>query len=314
MLALDDPITAAEVLRAFHHDEAFLFLGAAFNTVTIILVGLCVIRRKPDGLLLSLAWFAHLYGIRLWMNSELLNMSETPSESLHRIRAAIDYLVPVPAWIFFNYAGFLGRLRKNLWIFLSIFIGLSIASLIFGPRPAFHHINNTVVIVSLLIMAFRWSRRMIHERESRVIGIGLLSFILLALVDNLSRYARVEPYGFAILLACLGYVAAHRTLQRDREYTELQQELDLARRIQLSILPSAFPPSQSFRVAAKYIPMTSVAGDLYDFLIANDKQAGLLSRMFRATECQQRSSPPWSRWPQPRSATTQQIQPNFSAE
>ena len=83
MLALDAPITAAEVLRAFHHDEPYLFLGAAFNTVTIILVGLCVVRRKPDGLLLSLAWFAHLYGIRLWMNSELLSISESPSEAVH---------------------------------------------------------------------------------------------------------------------------------------------------------------------------------------------------------------------------------------
>ena len=184
--------------------------------------------------------------------------------------------MPVPAWIFFNYAGFLGRLSKNLLLFLSIFIGLAIAALAVGPRPVFHHINNTVVIASLVIMAFRWARRIIHDRDSRIIGIGLLSFILLALVDNLSHVGRVEPYGFAILLACLGYVAAHRTLQRDREYSELQQELDLARRIQLSILPSAFPPSLSFRVAAKYVPMTSVAGDLYDFLIADDKQAGLL--------------------------------------
>jgi sigma-B regulation protein RsbU (phosphoserine phosphatase) len=275
MLALDAPITAAQVLRAFHHDEPFLFLGAAFNTVTIILVGLCVIRRKPDGLLLSLAWFAHLYGIRLWMNSELLGMSEVPTESLHRIRAAIDYMVPVPAWIFFKYAGFLGRLSKNLLVFLSIFIGLAVASLIFGPKPAFHHINNTLVIFALAIMALRWSRRMIHERDSRVIGIGLLSFVLPALSDNLTNGPRIEPYGFAVLLACLGYVAAHRTLQRDREYSELQQELDLARRMQLSILPSAFPPSRSFLVAAKYVPMTSVAGDLYDFLIADDTHAGL---------------------------------------
>src|SRR3569833_108341 len=126
MLVIDAQLTAGEVLRAFHHDEPFLFLGSAFNTVTIILVGLCVNRRKPDGLLLSLAWFAHLYGIRLWMNSELLGMSEVQTESLHRIRAASDFLVPVPAWIFFNYAGFLGRLSKNLLIFLSIFVALAL--------------------------------------------------------------------------------------------------------------------------------------------------------------------------------------------
>src|SRR5579859_4153849 len=109
MLAYDAQITAAEVLRAFHHDEPFLFLGSAFNTVTIILIGLCMIRRKADGMLLSLAWFAHLYGIRLWINSDLLRLSIPASEFFHRFSAAVDYLVPVPAFIFFNFAGFLGK-------------------------------------------------------------------------------------------------------------------------------------------------------------------------------------------------------------
>ncbi len=45
--------------------------------------------------------------------------------------------------------------------------------------------------------------------------------------------------------------------------------------MQLSILPGAFPSSTSFRVAARYVPMTSVAGDLYDFLVAGDRHAGL---------------------------------------
>jgi sigma-B regulation protein RsbU (phosphoserine phosphatase) len=45
---------------------------------------------------------------------------------------------------------------------------------------------------------------------------------------------------------------------------------------QVSILPSEFPASASFRVTARYLPMTSVAGDFYDFLIANDKRAGIL--------------------------------------
>jgi sigma-B regulation protein RsbU (phosphoserine phosphatase) len=277
MLALDAPITAVQVLRAFHHDEPFLFLGAAFNTVTIILVGLCVIRRKPDGLLLSLAWFAHLYGIRLWMNSELLGISNSPSESLHRIRAAVDYLVPVPAFIFFHFAGFLGKAGRIITpVFTALFSGLSIACLLFGTHAAFRLINNGVIVVALVAIMVYWFRRMMHDRDSRIIGFGLLSFVLPALSDNLIGPSHIEPYGFAVLLACLGYVAARRTLQRDREYTELQQELDLARRIQLSILPSSFPSSQSFQVAAKYVPMTSVAGDLYDFLVADDNQAGLL--------------------------------------
>jgi sigma-B regulation protein RsbU (phosphoserine phosphatase) len=265
------------VLRAFHHDEPYLFLGAAFNTVTIILIGLCIIRRKADGMLLSLAWFAHLYGLRLWVNSDLLRISVPPNEFFHRFSAAVDYLVPVPAFIFFHFAGFLGKMGKFLTpIFVVLFSSLSAGCLLFGTHAAFREINNSVIIVALFAVALRWSRRMLHDRESRIIGIGLLCFVLPALSDNLIGPSHIEPYGFAVLLACLGYVAAQRTLQRDREYSEIEQELELARRIQLSILPAAFPPSPSFRVAAKYVPMTSVAGDLYDFLVADDKRAGLL--------------------------------------
>jgi sigma-B regulation protein RsbU (phosphoserine phosphatase) len=46
--------------------------------------------------------------------------------------------------------------------------------------------------------------------------------------------------------------------------------------MQLSILPTTFPNSANFRVAARYVPMKSVAGDFYDFIVADNTQAGLL--------------------------------------
>ena len=133
-----------------------------------------------------------------------------------------------------------------------------------------------MIVAALIAVLVRSFRRGAGDRDSLVVRGGLICFVVPAVFDNLSPIPRIEPYGFAILLACLGYVAARRTLQRDKELGEIQQELDLARRIQLSILPDSFPVSQSFRVAAKYVPMTSVAGDLYDFLLADDQHAGLL--------------------------------------
>jgi sigma-B regulation protein RsbU (phosphoserine phosphatase) len=277
MLALDTQLTASEVLRAFHRDEPFLFLGAAFNTVTIILIGLIIIRRRWDGLLLSLAWFAHLYGLRLWMNSNILQLTIPPSEFFHRFASAVNYLVPIPAFIFFHFAGFLGKLGRIITpVFIVLFSGLVATTLLWGSLPIFGTINNLVIVAALIAVLVRSFRRGAGDRDSLVVRGGLICFVVPAVFDNLSPIPRIEPYGFAILLACLGYVAARRTLQRDKELGEIQQELDLARRIQLSILPDSFPASQSFRVAAKYVPMTSVAGDLYDFLLADDQHAGLL--------------------------------------
>ena len=86
----------------------------------------------------------------------------------------------------------------------------------------------------------------------------------------------MEPYGFGLLLCSLGYVAARRALDRDQELALLHQELEVARRIQLSILPNAFPTSEHFTVAARYAPMTSVAGDFYEFLNPESARPGLL--------------------------------------
>src|SRR5258708_29717477 len=96
-------------------------------------------------------------------------------------------------------------------------------------------------------------------------------FCALALWDNfagaLSRpWPRIEPYGFAVFLGALGYVAARRTLRRDQQLHEIQKELHVALRIQISILPSAFPSSAQFNMSPRHLPMTSVAGHFYDYI------------------------------------------------
>ncbi|MGA8090440.1 MAG: SpoIIE family protein phosphatase [Terracidiphilus sp.] len=280
MFALDAQLTAGEVLRAFHHDEPKLILGAAFTTVAVIAIGICVIRRRFDPLLVWLAIFAHLYGQRLWLDSSILSMTVPSSEFFHRLRAAVNPLIPVPGFIFFQVAGLLPKRGKIFtYSLVAIFLGITVTTFLYGRIPVLHALNNTLVIIALIAVLVHSVRQGSKDRDYVVLRRGLLCFVALALWDNTAgnylNMSETEPYGFAIFLASMGYVAAGRTLRRDKELDEIQQELDLARRIQLSILPGAFPASRSFQVAAKYVPMTSVAGDLYDFLIADDQHAGL---------------------------------------
>jgi sigma-B regulation protein RsbU (phosphoserine phosphatase) len=281
MYLLNSQLTASEVLRAYHHDEPLLFLGAAFITIAIVSAAFCVIRRRFDPLLVNLALFAYIYGQRLRLDSEILRIGMSHSEFFLRLRTSIGYLVPLPAFGFFEAAGFMGRRGKIVVIAsIVIFLSLIVGTLLFGYDRAFDNINNSVVIITLLAITIQSFRQAPGDRDFRVLRIGLLCFVAGALCDNIVGFyrppPRVEPYGFAILLASLGYVAARRSLQRDHKLAEIQNELDLARRIQLSILPARFPDSADFRVAARYLPMTSVAGDFYDFVLADSAQAGLL--------------------------------------
>jgi sigma-B regulation protein RsbU (phosphoserine phosphatase) len=87
-----------------------------------------------------------------------------------------------------------------------------------------------------------------------------------------------KPFSPAVVKA---RVRTHLALRGIREQLEIQlltiqREMDKARQIQLSILPSQIPSIQHLDIAARYIPMTSVAGDFYDFIVIDQKRTGIL--------------------------------------
>jgi serine phosphatase RsbU (regulator of sigma subunit) len=76
-------------------------------------------------------------------------------------------------------------------------------------------------------------------------------------------------------------VHTHLVLREAREQLAQQllsinNELEMARQIQLSILPSETPKIKGLEIATRYLPMSSVAGDFYDFIIVDEKHVGIL--------------------------------------
>src|SRR6202012_6137372 len=76
-------------------------------------------------------------------------------------------------------------------------------------------------------------------------------------------------------------VQTHLVLRGIREQLTLQlqtiqKELETARQIQMSILPTEIPKLDGLDIAARYIPLTSVAGDFYDFILVDEKHIGIL--------------------------------------
>ncbi|WP_254062046.1 PP2C family protein-serine/threonine phosphatase [Acidobacterium sp. S8] len=283
MLLIDSQLTASEVLHIFHRDELYLFLGSSFMTVGLIALGFIAIRRRFDALLFWLGIFAILYGGRLWVQSNFLAMMVPPSNFFFRLIVAQDFLVSIPGFFFFQASGYLGRIGRILTpVFTVLMLSLLVANSLGASVLLLRHINNGVLIVALLILiaqSFLRDRKA-DTKDFVIIRNGLLIFAAFALWNNIvgafGFYTRVEPYGFAIFLCCLGYVASRRAVERDQQLNALHKELDVAKRIQLSILPPMFPVSPHFKVVARYVPMTSVAGDFYDFLAVQDGKAGLL--------------------------------------
>ena len=87
-----------------------------------------------------------------------------------------------------------------------------------------------------------------------------------------------KPFSPAVVKA---RVHTHLVLREAREQLARQllninNELEMAREIQLSILPHEIPKIRGLEIAARYLPMSSVAGDFYDFIIVDEKHLGIL--------------------------------------
>jgi phosphoserine phosphatase RsbU/P len=274
-------MTADQVLRVFRHDAPSLLFGAMIMAVGLVAVAFSEIRRKHDPILIYLACFAGLYGLRMWMQTGMFSMMlDWPFYP--RVSSAIDYVIPIPAFLFLDAAGFLHRRMRSALYVLGIVLGLlALATLVVGRQNIFYQINAVLIIASMTTLVLISVSRRSHNRDAMVIRRGLLIFAAFIFWENFRTLLGIslpdiEPVGFVVFLGCLGYVAARQTLQRDLQLGEIQKELEVAQRIQLSILPAAFPNSANFRVATRYVPMTSVAGDFYDFIMGDDTHAGLL--------------------------------------
>jgi sigma-B regulation protein RsbU (phosphoserine phosphatase) len=274
-------ISATDVIHAFRRVEPRLFIAAASVTVGLVVVGFLLIRRRFDRLLSFFAWFAILYGERLWLQSIEFGLLEPTSLFRARFDAAMNFLVAVPAFLFFQEAGLLGRAGRMIaytvcWLEMAL-IAAAFAGV---PLPLLSNLNSGLVIAGSLPLVILVFRQNDAGRDVVVFRAGLLIFVSFVLWTNtrdlLGHRAFEAPYGFGLFLCCLGYVAAKRALDRDQQLASLHQELEVAKRIQLSILPTGFPVSQHFTVAARYVPMTAVAGDFYDFLATGGPRAGLL--------------------------------------
>jgi serine phosphatase RsbU (regulator of sigma subunit) len=103
------------------------------------------------------------------------------------------------------------------------------------------------------------------EEETRGFDVGAVDYIH-------------KPFSPAIVKARVQTHLALRGIREQlaRQLLTIQKELETARQIQLSILPSEIPKIEGLDIAARYIPMAAVAGDFYDFILVDEKRIGIL--------------------------------------
>ena len=279
-------VTREDVTRMLRADALKLSLG-----VLLIVVGLAAAAahlRAGRGTVSALPWFglfSFLYGLRLLARTDTFPLFFSTSPlSWRYVAAAITYVILVPALLLLR-AVFPAWRRHFGWAaaFVGAFAVAAVLSDAVLRRPASAEPPNNLIAITFLLVGIVLVFRPQAEAspDLRTLRIGLGSFAATAIVDNLHglrvhSWPDVEPLGSTVLIACLGTIAVRRVFKDAQRLLALDKELSVARRIQASILPHAMPKVAGLSVAARYEPMTAVAGDFYDFLEVGEKRLGVL--------------------------------------
>jgi sigma-B regulation protein RsbU (phosphoserine phosphatase) len=286
-----DPATAS--LTLLREQVTSLAVGTAFVVVGLGACAAAAIRRRSN--VRVFAWlgvWSLLYGAQeLGGNpAAVAALSSAVRPAVALVRVAISYLLFVAAtlaWRELSRGGLRLLLGTNALAGLAVAVAGVGVFLAGGSPTALQPANTALAVFGLVVLvtvvaASRLAERYLVLPHRGVLAAGTLLFAGEALWANLSRpFGHAPPrvlsaLGFAVLLFSFGYVALQAVQASERRLASIENELAVARRLQLSILPAAVPRLDAVRIAAAYEPMTAVAGDFYEFVAVDSTHAGLL--------------------------------------
>jgi serine phosphatase RsbU (regulator of sigma subunit) len=283
------PQTPSEV----RWELAGVAIGFILLSIGLAALALFLFRRQSrDPSLLYFSSFSLLYAIRLLFRESIIRYSFPVSAAVwNHLDVLLDCVIIIPFTLF------LIQIVEPRW--KRILRGVVAVQIIFGSmwllsnvlaigQKAMSVANNLLVIACCALIAFFYIPSQRHKspsqssQEIKIVFGGLAVFAFFVIEGNLAdlhvipRHHNIEPLGFFIFVCCLGYVAARRTLAKEERLLAIGKELQIATQIQTSILPREVPRLPGLEIAARYLPMSDVAGDFYDFLLVDDKHVGVL--------------------------------------
>ncbi len=283
--AAPNPIALAEWRWAFFA----IGIGAILLTIGLIAAGIFLLRKKnTDRTLLYFGVFVILYAVRIFVRVQpLLSAFAIPDGVALHIERAITFTIMLPSLFLFLEVVQARWHRVVLWIVgvQLVFAAIAIPLDLLGIAGRELDIaNSTLVLASWILLAvFLFFLRPPGglPPELRVVAVGLGVFGLFVLRANLAGLRLlpgrdIEPIGFLFFVCTLGYFVAHRISAREESLFAIQKELEIAEQIQASILPRDVPRRAGIEIAARYLPMSAVAGDFYDFLTFEKNHLGIL--------------------------------------
>jgi phosphoserine phosphatase RsbU/P len=269
----------------------YIILGTVFLFFGLTACAIAAIRQRTDVRVLT--WWgiwSGMYGARL--------LAQTPAviavlpRSLQigapYVSNAITYLLVVAALLAWSELT-VGKMRLLIQIMVFPASAIAIAAIgwffFTGLADEFLPYNNFVAVCVVLVLATLVSVPKLSTRflvlPSRILTASTLVFAMEGVYVNVSGFLHFRPLPvtdlvFAFFLFSFAYVAAQKVFAHERRLVSIESELEIARQIQASILPTSIPEVNNLRIAASYRPMTAIGGDFYEFIQMDKHRVGVL--------------------------------------
>lgn len=272
---------------------ASIILGSVFLFIGLAACSIAAIRRRSGArLFIWLGIWSAMYGAGLLTQSPAVvaALPHSLQVSVPYVNTGIAYLTIVVASLAFLELS-LGRVRLLIGILVFAEMAVALAGIgwfVFGGSAGrFILYNRLFTVCGLLVLVTVVAVKKLSDKflillNRRVLAVGTLVLLIEALWINLSRPLHyqlprlLDHLAFAVFLLSFGYVSVQIIVASERRLLSIENELEVARQLQLSILPTSIPEVRNVRIAVAYRPMTAVAGDFYEFIPVDRKRVGFL--------------------------------------
>ena len=290
LTALGSPSFSLADLRS---QTPMIIAGFILLAIGMAALTLFFFRRKDRDLaLIYFSIFSILYALRLLLRMQVVRSLADVSDALaDHLNLWITFTLLIPFLLFLREV--LGpqikTLVNRLLIALVTLAVVAITADLFRVGEGFaFSVNNYLVLAiiggltaNLVILRSRGlGRPWAGEYRALTIGLAVFgAFVSTAISPTLvcgavARTTKFSDSYFSSAALAMWPLTARSLMSIASSPSTKSSEI--ARQIQSSILPRAVPSIAGLEIAARYLPMSAVAGDFYDFLMLDNNQLGIL--------------------------------------
>jgi len=284
----------------FIHAFYFLLLGFSLLFFTIYL------KRKKEIMYLyyACATFFLADMMILQFVENLYSYMPLSSNTIYKICAVGPIFMPPFLALFFrSYQGVKVSMRR---IAIYLFLPCTFAFLMLLSQDRYYIIyyrNLFLMLIPLYIadIVITSIRQLISgNKKGLILFITLLPILILGIYDILvfslhlfEGSAPLYPLGVPFMMVLIGLQLINRfvynlnsseqlnillveKMEESERLAHLENEISIARKIQMSNIPSVIPELNSFNIGVKYIPAENISGDFYNFHPLEPNKLGVL--------------------------------------